>query len=105
MVRKKKNKILTKTMTNKETISKLATIYPGISTNKLSQIIASLIHIITEAVKKNESIKISGLGIFIIKQIKERPGINPRTKEKMIIPSHKAIKFRASETLKKAMKR
>lgn len=54
----------------------------------------------SEALENDGSVDISGFGKFIIFDRKSRMGINPVTKEKMMIPSTKLPKFKPSQTLK-----
>lgn len=91
-------------MTKQDIVSYLVKIFTDIPAAKIEAIINELIKAITEAVKQNEKVKISGLGTFMMKEMKERPGVNPQTKEKMIIAAYKTVKFKASETLKKAVR-
>ena len=91
-------------MKKQDIVSELVTVISDISANKLEAILTQLVKIITDAVNRGEQVKISGLGTFTLKQMKERPGFNPQTKEKLTIAAYKAVKFKASETLKKAVK-
>jgi len=91
-------------MNKSDIVLKITKNFSEISSNKIEEILNQLISIITESVKENEKVKISGLGTFILKEMKERPGRNPQTKEKMIVPAYKTVKFKASETLKKAVR-
>ncbi len=59
---------------------------------------------ITEHLKKGEEVSIAGLGIFEAKTRAGRTGRNPRTGETIQIKSMKVPKFRASKTLKDAVK-
>ena len=47
---------------------------------------------------------IAGFGKFEVSERPARMGINPATKEKMPIPASKAPKFKASKSLKDAVK-
>jgi len=91
-------------MNKSEVISKITTNFIEIPRSKIEGILEMLIKVITESVRENEKVKISGLGTFSLKELKERAGVNPQTKEKMMIAAHKTVKFKASETLKKAVK-
>lgn len=59
---------------------------------------------ITEWLKKGEEVSIAGLGIFEAKTRAGRTGRNPRTGETIQIKSMRVPKFRASKTLKDAIK-
>ena len=54
-----------------------------------------------EALESEGTVDISGFGKFYIFDRKSRMGINPITKEKMVIPASKLPKFKPSQTLKK----
>lgn len=54
----------------------------------------------SEALENEGNVDITSFGKFEIFHRKERMGINPVTKEKMMIHSSKLPKFRPSQTLK-----
>lgn len=66
--------------------------------------IESVISNITEWLKKGEEVSIAGLGIFEAKMRAGRTGRNPRTGATIQIKSMRVPKFRASKTLKDALK-
>jgi DNA-binding protein HU-beta len=59
---------------------------------------------ITEHLKRGEEVSIAGLGIFEAKMRQGRMGRNPRTGASIEIKSMRVPKFRASKTLKDAVK-
>ena len=65
-----------------------------------TSLLETLLDIIKEDLSKGEKIKIQGFGSFVIQAKNSRPGRNPRTGKRMIIPPRKAIKFKASDVLK-----
>ena len=48
----------------------------------------------------DDKIRINNFGKFVIYRSKEKRGINPRTKERLMIPAKKRVKFRAFGILK-----
>ncbi len=66
--------------------------------------VEAMISCITSNLKKSEEISIAGLGIFEAKTRAGRTGRNPRTGETIQIKAMKVPKFRASKTLKDAIK-
>ena len=60
-----------------------------------------LVDEITIALADHGEVKVTGLGIFTIKDKKERQGRNPRTGAAITTPAGKKLKFKASFTLKK----
>ncbi len=66
--------------------------------------VEAMIGMITETLKKGEEVSVAGLGIFEAKTRAGRTGRNPRTGETIQIKSMRVPKFRASKTLKDAVK-
>ena len=66
--------------------------------------VESMIAMITDTLKKGEEVSVAGLGIFEAKTRAGRTGRNPRTGETIQIKSMRVPKFRASKTLKDAVK-
>ena len=58
------------------------------------------IDIVSESLEKGESVKLVGFGTFEVVKREERKGINPQTKETIIIPAKKVPKFKAGTELK-----
>lgn len=54
---------------------------------------------IQEELAKNNPVALIGFGTFSVAERGERQGINPATKEKIIIPAKKSPKFKAGATL------
>ncbi len=52
---------------------------------------------------KWEDVSIPTLGTFKHKVTKERKGINPRTKEEVVIPSKKTVSFKPGKVLKDSL--
>lgn len=66
--------------------------------------VEAIIATITDTLKRGEEISIAGLGIFEAKVRAGRMGRNPRTGATIQIKAMKVPKFRASKTLKDALK-
>lgn len=66
--------------------------------------VEAVIMSITTHLKKGDEVSIAGLGIFEAKTRAGRTGRNPRTGETIQIKAMKVPKFRASKTLKDAVK-
>ncbi len=59
---------------------------------------------IVDALKKGEEVSIAGFGIFSVKDRAARQARNPRTGETIQVAATKVPKFKASKTLKDAVK-
>ena len=66
--------------------------------------VQAMIDAITDSLKRGEEMSIAGLGIFEAKTRAGRTGRNPRTGAMIQIASMRVPKFRASKTLKDAVK-
>ncbi|HEY4522406.1 MAG TPA: HU family DNA-binding protein [Candidatus Paceibacterota bacterium] len=66
--------------------------------------VEAIIDMITDTLKNGQEVSIAGLGIFEAKMRAGRTGRNPRTGETIQIKSMRVPKFRASKTLKDAVK-
>ena len=66
--------------------------------------VEAMIAFVTEHLKKGQEVSIAGLGIFEAKTRAGRTGRNPRTGATIQIKAMRVPKFRASKTLKDAVK-
>lgn len=66
--------------------------------------VEAMIAAVTDYLKKGEEVSIAGLGIFEAKNRAGRTGRNPRTGATIQIKAMRVPKFRASKTLKDAIK-
>jgi len=66
--------------------------------------VETIIDMITNKLKDGDEVSIAGLGIFEAKTRAGRMGRNPRTGATIQIKAMKVPKFRASKTLKDALK-
>lgn len=60
--------------------------------------------VITDALKKDDVVQITGFGKFYVQKRDAREGINPQTKQKINIPASKVPKFTAGNALKDSLK-
>lgn len=56
---------------------------------------------IAQALVNGDKVQLIGFGTFSMVEKPERTGINPQTKEKIIIPARKAVKFKPADGLGK----
>lgn len=57
----------------------------------------------TISLEIGNGVAIPNLGKFSVKELAERKGINPATKQEITIPARKAVKFAPATTLKEAV--
>ena len=73
----------------------------GIPTVFASSILDLILRTITEGLKKNNTVKISGFGTFKLTKKKSRTGRNPMTGKKYQIKSRNVVTFHPSQIVKK----
>ena len=89
-------------MTKSQLVSKLADSGP-VSRKQVDELLNELVDTIVKTVKKGESVKIPGLGIFRLRKMKARMGRNPQTGEAIKIPARKKVGFSVAKTFKETV--
>lgn len=69
-----------------------------------AQVINAALDVVTKALKKGNSVQLTGFGTFAVAKRAARKGRNPATGKEIKIAASKAPKFRAGAVLKKAVK-
>lgn len=59
---------------------------------------------IKNALSNEESVSIIGFGTFSVTERSERKGVNPATKQAIVIPARKAVRFKAGAELNEKIK-
>src|SRR5437870_3297494 len=89
-------------MTKAQLVTRLAE-GTGASRKQIDQMLASMIDTVVKTVKKGESVKIPGLGIFRLRKMKARMVRNPQTGEPIKIPARKKVGFSVAKTFKETV--
>jgi len=69
------------------------------------EVLDSMIKTITSALKKNDTVKLTGFGNFSILKRSARKGRNPLTGEALNIAAKKVVRFKAGSELKEAVRK
>ena len=72
----------------------------GLSRNESAQLVESVLEEIASTLAKGDSVKLSSLGTFSVRDKAERIGRNPKTGEEVLILPRRVLVFRASHVLK-----
>lgn len=72
----------------------------GLSRNESSDLVKSVLDVMTEALMDEGKVKVSSFGTFTVREKSARVGRNPKTGVEAPIPPRKVVVFRASHTLK-----
>ena len=90
-------------MNNKEFITKLAK-KCGLSVADASANVDTLLGLMTECLKENDQINVSGFGILEVKMRNERLSVNPKTGQRFLVPPKIVPSFKPSNKLKDKFK-
>lgn len=67
-------------------------------------LIKGLTEVIKDSLIDGDEVVLTGIGTFSVAEVAERKGRNPKTGEELVIPKHKAPKFKFTPTLKDCVK-
>jgi DNA-binding protein HU-beta len=96
----KEGRPITKTVTLKHLASRLSGSH-HMSKRQTEAVLGDLVGLVTKHLKKGDRIRISGLGILVVRNRAARMGRNPATGEVIKIKASKKVAFRAAKELKK----
>lgn len=89
-------------MTKSQLVTRLADA-GGVTRKQADDLLTVLIDTIVKTVKRGESVKLPGLGIFRLRKMKARIGRNPQTGEAIKIPARKKVGFSVAKTFKETV--
>ena len=90
-------------MTKNDIAVELCKRIPDLPKSTAVKAVDGVIRIIKETLAKGEEITLRGFGTLSVVDVKERPAIHFKTKEQIIVPAHRSVKFRLSKELKETL--
>lgn len=72
----------------------------GLSRQDCAELVERTLEIVVEALERGEEVKLSGFGVFQVRDKRARVGRNPKTGEPAAIDPRRVISFRASQLMK-----
>ena len=90
-------------MNNKEFISELSRKL-GYNNKETSQLVSSVLNIMTQELQEGNTIALQGFGVFEVKKKLERISVNPATQQRMLIPPKLVLSYKPSVSLKEKFK-
>ena len=72
----------------------------GISKKESRRIVDAMLNVISERLQAGEKVVLTGFGTFEVRERQARHGVNPKTRERMLIAATKTPGFSASNSLK-----
>lgn len=89
---------------NKKELINVVTETAGLTKKDVAVVVDAVFDTIAEALKKGESVNISGHGKYEVRERAARKGRNPQTGEEMEIPASKVPAFKPAKSLRDAVK-
>ncbi len=86
-------------MNNKEFITKLAK-RCNVTIAEATTNVDAFVNVMTDRLKENDQLNISGFGVLEVKMRKERLSVNPKTGQRFLVPPKVVPSFRPSNKLK-----
>lgn len=87
-------------MTKAEIIESVYARVGGFSKKEASDLVEAIFETMKETLAAGQKIKISGFGNFVVRDKKQRPGLNPRTRERIVLAPRRVVRFKPSPVLK-----
>lgn len=88
----------------KATLAKSVAGATGLSQKAAGAAVDSTFEAVVAALKKGEEVKVMNFGKFVVVNVAASSRMNPRTRAAVKVPAHKAVRFRVSSVLKKAVR-
>jgi len=77
----------------------------GFSKKEVAKIVEYIFDIIKESLAKEDKIKVSGFGNFVVRKKRSRRGRNPQTGDDIEITARRILTFKPSQVLKASLNR
>ena len=90
-------------MTKSELIRKLAAQQEHLSPRDIDQSVKLMLELLATALSQGERIEIRGFGSFTLRRRRARLGRNPRTGERMQLPSTQVVHFKSGKELRESI--
>ena len=71
----------------------------GLSKADSQKALEAFMSVVADAMRRNEKVTLMGFGTFHVLSKEARYGVNPTTKERILIPAKKVVKFKPGEPL------
>jgi integration host factor subunit alpha len=72
----------------------------GFTRTESTELVQSVLEIITDTLANGETLKVNGFGSLTVKEKNQRPGRNPVTGEGLIIEARRVLTFKPSMVLR-----
>jgi integration host factor subunit alpha len=87
-------------MTKQDIIERVYAKVGGFSKKEAQDLVEAIFETMKETLASGSKLKLSGFGNFVVRDKRPRPGLNPRTKERIVLDARRVVRFRPSPVLK-----
>jgi len=87
---------------NKEEFTNFLAKKMSVTKKSAEESISTFVEGVISVIEEGESVNLIGFGNFHSIHMKEREGVNPKTKERMTIPPYWKLSFKAGQRIKDA---
>ena len=84
---------------NKAELGKAIAAESGLSKKDSEAALNAVVASVTKALKDGDKVALIGFGTISVAEKAERKGVNPATKQEIVIPAKKVVKFKAGAGL------
>lgn len=92
-------------MTKAEIIEAICEQVGAMSRREAASVVDVVFETMKEALGAGYKIKLTGFGNFTVRDKGSRPGLNPRTRERILLPPRRVVRFKPSPRLKARINR
>ncbi|MDR1437937.1 MAG: HU family DNA-binding protein [Puniceicoccales bacterium] len=91
-------------MNKSELVTKAhAIVGDDVSRTTVDRVLGAIITAIKDSVAKRQSVQLIGFGTFDVVKRAKRQGVNPKTREKIVIEEKYAVKFKPGSDLRRTV--
>jgi len=90
---------------NKNDLINMVASESEISRSTAHEVLDSMVKTITNSLKMNDAVRLTGFGTFSLSKRSARKGRNPKTGESLNIAAKKVVRFKVGSDLKEAVRK
>ena len=87
----------------KQDLIKKVVVKTGKTNRDVTEIVGATLDAIRESLESGDEVRLINFGVFSVKESAARPGVNPKTREKMEVPAKMRVKFAPGKELNDAV--
>jgi len=88
---------------SKQDLVKKVVAKTGKTNRDVTEVVSATLEAVRESLEVGDEVRLINFGIFSVKKSAARPGVNPKTREKMDVPAKMRVKFAPGKELNDAV--